>query len=310
MSVEPSSIVYYGMAPEARRKSLLAITCLIFVPSTCLLSGLLFGNRILMVIGGLLAFAAALLCYRLFRQLFSTRLAIGVDGIRVRGGLGREEHHLRWEMIERLHLDPRHRGLFLRNPLETPETKSLALANRVRFSNMPASESLFVEAVTQLRWIPFELFSGWLDRGTLLNSFRQFAPHLANDYDQAAPVLVAERKRRRIVMLCIVGILLALLVAMGSLIVSRFSVDATGQPIPWVILLSKIPAIAFSLFILIMIPLLSYYALLNIYACLKSLWNRDFSESVTCLFLALIQGGFAFWLLISIIKAIKNANQV
>ncbi len=304
LSVEPSSIHYYGLAPNARFNVRLSLMALITLPLVLLLVGLLFGNRILMGVVAFVAMIAAPLCISLIRQLSSTRLGIDPSGVFLVGPLGRDEVHLPWKAIERLHLSPGQSGIVLREPLDNPVTLSLARANRVQFSDKPNADNVFGELAIQQRWVPFEAFSGWLEQGELLDEFRKFSPTLAANFEQAAPQLAASRKRRRrIYLACLWGVAIFFLIALIVFFISQIQFTSAGQSLTFTDVLAVLPSITFGLFILVMIPLLLYYAWVNSAAAIREFKNQDQGAALTCLGIAAVQAGFAIWIISSILLA-------
>jgi len=303
LSVEPSTLKYFGLAPDARLGLRSALFGAILLPLVCFLIGWVLGNRILMGAGMLIATAMTPLCISFVRQLRSTRLGVGLNGLFLTGPLGREEVHLPWEAIERLHLTPHQHGIILREPLDNAVTKSLARASRIRFSSVESEENVFLDLASQQLWVPFEKFSGWLTRGKLIEELREFAPNLANDFDQVADQFAAQRKRRRIWLAFLVGVPSFLLVAFAILVLSQVRISSGGQIFSMVDVLAIVPSILFGLFILVMIPLLAYYAWVNVAASIREFKDQDVSAALTCLGLAIVQAGFAIWIVSSIIFA-------
>ena len=282
----------------------LSLLALIALPLAFLLVGLLFGSRILAGASVFVAAIAVPLCISLIRQLKTTRFGIDPSGVFLVGPLGRNEVHLPWEAIERLHLSPGRNGIVLREPLDNPVMLSLARANRVQFSDKPNDDNVFGELATQQRWVPFEAFSGWLEHGKLLDEFREFSPILAENFEQVAPQMAAYRKRwRRIYKACLWGTASFFLIALIAFFISRIHLTSAGQKLTFTDVLAVLPSIAFGLFILVMIPLLLYYAWVNSVAAIREFKNQDQGAALTCLGIAAVQAGFAIWIISSILFA-------
>ncbi len=289
-------MTYYGLAPGVRRKVQLAVVVLIAVIFLGMLSGGLTGNRVLVVASGLIALVLTPFCIWLVRQLRRTRLGIGKDGVKLRGVLGTEELEFAWDAIERVHFDTQHQGLVLREPFDHPATKSMVRAGQVRFSNASNDAKIQADLVANQRWIPFESFSGWFERGPLLAEFRQYAPRLAEDYDRVAIEFSKTLKRRRtiFVLSCVLAIGLVLALAGGT--VAILVAVPAGKTISLGTLLLILAMTALNILILLLVPLLAYFAVTNLVAAWREWTQKDSGAALTCLVMAALQAGFAIWI--------------
>lgn len=289
-------MTYYGLSPSTRRRLQIALAIPILVVFLGLVFGLLTGNRILLVAAGLLTMLAMPVCIWLVRQLRQTRLGVGKEGLRLRGVLGREEVELLWDAIERLHVDSRHQVIVLREPFDHPVTKSMARAGQVRFSDAPPDAMMQSDLVAQQRWIPFESFAGWFERGKLLDEIRRYAPRLAEDYDRVAPEFSAVLKRRRKYLT--IGCILAavVVVALLGLTIAILASVPAGKTISFGTLMLILAQATWSIVILLLVPMLGYFACTNFLSAFRDWKQQDKGAAFASLAMAAVQAGFAVWI--------------
>ncbi len=289
-------MTYYGLAPGVRRKVRLAIAVQITIIFLGLLSGGLTGNRVLLVASGLISLVLTPFCIWLVRQLRRTRLGVGKDGLKLRGVMGSEELDFAWDAIERVHLDAQHQGLVLREPFDHPTMKSMVRAGQVRFSNASTESKIQADLVANQRWIPFESFSGWFEQGQLLAKFRQYAPRLAEDYDRVATEFSKTLKRRRIIFVVGCVLVIVVVLALMGVTVAILAAVPAGKSITLGTLLLILAMTTLNILILLLVPLLAYFAINNLIAAWREWTQKDSGAAMTCLVMAALQAGFAIWI--------------
>lgn len=293
------------MAPTACRRLQLAMIIPIILPCSLLLFGVLIQNSVLMIAAVLTGLVMAPLGWWLLCQLRRASLTIGPTGLALSRVLGNETVELDWLEIERLHIEEDHQGLVLKLPTDHPGTRNMARLARVRSREQPIENS-HADLIHQERWIPVEIFFEWFERGTLLEDFRRYAPKLAEEYEQASEVILSIRRRRRFfhravaVGIAFLFLILAMAVATSFPVAEQNKVPLGG------LVLSRLPSMALSLLILLMVPLLGYYSVLNVVGGIRELRHREVRAGVTCFLMAAIQGGFALWIAMAVLFAKKN----
>jgi hypothetical protein len=298
---ELSSMTYYGMAPGKRRKLQMAIAIMVALVFLGIASGILSGNRALLIGACTLSLAVCPLCIGLMRHLQYARLGVGENGLKVRGGFGSDELEIAWEAVERLHFDAHHQGIVMREPFDHPVTQGMIRGAQVRLQSASGAEKIQVELVANQRWIPFENFAGWFDGGSIVEEFRRFAPGLAEDYDRVSGEFSKVLERQRIALM--VGCSAAVVSLLALVVAILFSgiVDPTGHAITWGNFLQIVASVTLSILSLLLVPLLGYFAFSNLIAALGEWKQGDLGAAITCVFLSILQAGFAFWIVSSIV---------
>jgi hypothetical protein len=210
---------------------------------------------------------------------------------------------LAWSDIERLHIDAQNQGLILKTTLDHPGTKLLAQNVRVQFADASAEAARHAEMLREQRWIPWERFIGWFENAQFREALQTHAPKLLEDYDAQSNPLLRRRRQRRIFYFSLLGvgtILLVLLIAYACFKFAGVHAIDSQQVQGFAI---KLVALALSLFIVLLVPLLGYYSIINIRAGVKEMRQQNFSAGITSLLMAAIQAGFATWIGVSMIAA-------
>ena len=199
----------FGLSPRRQYFLLAAAAFFCLFPTALVVGGLISGDTAAASAGMITAcIMLPFVAFMLFWAYYP-RLTVDASGINLRGTIGLASIFVPWKNVERLRLTPMSEGFILRDPLDTKATQKLRNYSGVVLRGAAMYDQEQRQFMSDLRYVPFEAFAHWLDRGTLLRAIEQYAPNLVSNFtaERAAAKRIDPRDKRIIIVVSAIAVL-------------------------------------------------------------------------------------------------------